>query len=252
MTSSVHIGTSGWHYQHWKGTFYSSDIKPEAMLRAYVQHFGSVEINNSFYRLPTTEAVKSWVKQTPGNFVFTVKASRYITHNRKLKYPKESLAKFLAMAKGFGKKLGCILFQLPPGWNVNADRLAEFLEALPTRFRYAFEFRNESWQTASVMRLLTKYNAAFCIFELNGFRSAATPTADFVYVRLHGPGNAYQGEYSEASLREWARKIESWKMQMRDVYFYFDNDQAGYAARNALTLGSLVGLDLTRQERSTG
>jgi uncharacterized protein YecE (DUF72 family) len=243
MTPDVHIGTSGWHYKHWKGNFYSPEIGPAGMLPAYVRHLDSVEINNSFYRLPTPDAVKGWVKQTPAQFVFAVKASRYITHNRKLKFPKETLAKFLAMAKGFGKKLGPILFQLPPGWNVNVDRLEEFLEALPSRHRYAFEFRNVSWQIPSVTRLLTKFNAAFCIFELNGFQSSPIVTADFVYVRLHGPGNAYQGDYSRSSLNAWARNIETWVQQKWDVYFYFDNDQAGYAAKNALTLRRLVGFD---------
>jgi uncharacterized protein YecE (DUF72 family) len=249
MTPSVHIGTSGWHYKHWKGNFYSSEIGPAGMLPAYVRHFDSVEINNSFYRLPTPEAVKGWVKQTPTQFVFAVKASRYITHNRKLKFPKETLAKFLAMAKGFGKKLGPILFQLPPGWNVNVERLEEFLEVLPSRHRYVFEFRNVSWHIPSVVRLLTRFNTAFCIFELNGFQSASIVTADFVYVRLHGPGNAYQGDYSQSSLNAWARNIETWARQKRDVYFYFDNDQAGYAAKNALTLKRLVGFGTSHRNQ---
>ena len=218
------------------------------MLRAYVQQFDSVEINNSFYRLPTPEAVKGWVEQTPANFIFAVKGSRYITHNRKLKCPEETLSKFLRMTKRFGKKLGPVLFQLPPGWNVNAERLAEFLEVLPSRHRYAFEFRNESWHTPNVLRLLTKYNAAFCIFELNGFQSAANLTGDFVYVRLHGPASAYQGDYPRVSLVGWARKIEAWNAQKRDVYFYFDNDQAGYAPKNALALRSLLRTDGVRHD----
>jgi uncharacterized protein YecE (DUF72 family) len=248
MASSVHIGTSGWHYQHWKGKFYSPEIQPAGMLTAYTQHFDSVEINNSFYRLPTPEAVKDWIKQTPKNFVFAVKASRYITHNRKLKYPEETLVKFLQVAKGLGKKLGPILFQLPPGWNVNVDRLAEFLEVLPSRHRYAFEFRNQSWHTSNVIRVLTKFNAAFCIFELNGFQSPANVTANFVYVRLHGPGSAYQGDYPKPSLDRWARNIEAWTHKGHDVFFYFDNDQAGYAAKNAMALRRLVGFDSSHMQ----
>jgi uncharacterized protein YecE (DUF72 family) len=240
MTRSIHIGTSGWHYKHWKGNFYAPEIEPAGMLRAYVQRFDSVEINNSFYRLPTPEAVKAWLKQTPRDFVFSLKASRYITHNRKLKFPKETLAKFLTMVKGFGKKLGPILFQLPPGWKVNIERLEEFLETLPPSYRYAFEFRNDSWHTPAVGCLLTKFNASFCIFELNGFQSATKLTADFVYVRLHGPGKAYQGDYPKTSLKSWARNIDTWNKQNRDVYFYFDNDQAGYAAKNASTLQTLI------------
>jgi len=247
VTSSVHIGTSGWHYQHWKSKFYPPEVQAAGMLRAYTLHFDSVEINNSFYRLPTPEAVKDWVKQTPKNFVFAVKASRYITHNRKLNCPEDTLVKFLDVARGFGKKLGPILFQLPPGWNVNVDRLAEFLEALPSRYRYAFEFRNQSWHTPNVVRLLTKFNVAFCIFELNGFQSAANVTANFVYVRLHGPGSAYQGDYPALSLGRWARNIEAWNYEGRDVFFYFDNDQAGYAPKNAMALRRLVAVDSQMQ-----
>jgi len=242
MPSDVHIGTSGWHYKHWKGNFYPAKIDAAQMLRNYLQHFDTVEINNSFYRLPSEEAVKSWVKQTPPQFIFAVKASRYITHNRKLKNPKETFARFMDVAKGFGKKLGPILFQLPPGWKVNEERLSEFLTVLPKRYRYAFEFRNPSWHTRAVYQLLRQYNAAFCIFELNGFQTEMQHTADFAYVRLHGLGKAYQGDYSDLALRSWADKIQSWVKQGQQVFFYFDNDQAGFAAKNAVTLAELVSL----------
>lgn len=125
MSPSIHIGTSGWHYKHWKGKFYSLDIAAQAMLTDYARQFNSVEINNSFYRLPTTEAVHTWVGQVPSEFVFSLKASRYITHNRKLKDAENSPLKFLMMAKGFGKKLGPILFQLPPSWKANEQRLED-------------------------------------------------------------------------------------------------------------------------------
>jgi len=240
MTRPAHIGTSGWHYNHWKGCFYGADIKPEAMLGSYVQHFDTVEINNSFYRLPSKEAVKKWVTQTPSQFIFSVKASRYITHNRKLKEPKEILVRFLDMTKGFGKKLGPILFQLPPAWKVNEQRLKEFLIALPKRRRYVFELRNPTWHTRRVLQILEQAGAAFCIFELNGYRTASHLTSDFVYVRLHGPGKAYQGNYPKSVLANWARQVEAWAKDENDVFFYFDNDQGGYAAKNATTLQKLV------------
>src|ERR1044071_4156101 len=126
MGATIHIGTSGWHYKHWRGNFYGADIELGSMLSTYADRFDTVEVNNSFYRLPSTQAVKAWVKQTPSQFVFSVKASRYITHNRKLKEPKQTLIKFLRMATGFGKKLGPILFQLPPSWKVNEERLESF------------------------------------------------------------------------------------------------------------------------------
>jgi uncharacterized protein YecE (DUF72 family) len=232
----LHVGTSGWHYKHWKGPFYSADIPAEYMLRAYAKKFDTVEINNSFYRLPTAEAIRQWVKQTPPEFIFAVKASRYITHNRKLKDPKQSLALFLEVIKGFGKKLGPILFQLPPAWKVNQDRLEEFLAALPKRRRYVFEFRNSTWHTPAILALLRRYNAAFCIFELNGFQSGLHVTADYVYVRLHGPGSAYQGDYPPSTLHKWAERIQLWVGQNRDVFLYFDNDQAGFAAKDAMAL----------------
>jgi uncharacterized protein YecE (DUF72 family) len=240
MKENVYIGTSGWHYAHWKGNFYSKDTTAAEMLRCYTESFSTVEINNSFYRLPTPEAVHSWVRQTPSNFCFALKASRYITHNRKLLDPENSIRKFLEVAKGFGKKLGPILFQLPPGWKVNPPRLAEFLKALPTNRRFAFEFRNPSWHTPEIYKMLRDFNAAVCIFEIGGFQSAIETTADFVYVRLHGPGQAYQGKYSMPVLQKWANRIKDWIGQSCAVYFYFDNDQAGFAAQNALELQSLV------------
>jgi uncharacterized protein YecE (DUF72 family) len=240
MTPSVRIGTSGWHYKHWKGTFYPERIAGDQMLAAYIQSFDTVEINNSFYRLPTEEAVKAWVKHTPADFLFSVKASRYITHNRKLREPDQSIVRFMDMAAGFGRKLGPILFQFPPSWGLNADRLDEFLRALPQRRRYTFEFRNASWLTPQVYELLRRRRCAFCIYEIAGFRSPIEVTSDFVYVRLHGPGAAYQGKYSDSDLALWAMKIEGWVRANLDVFFYFDNDQAGFAAQNALKLSGMV------------
>src|ERR1043166_6478559 len=217
------------------------------MLRAYVKKFDTVEINNSFYRLPTAEGIKQWVKQTPPEFIFAIKASRYITHNRKLKDPDQSLALFLEVIKGFGKKLGPILFHLPPTWKVNQERLEQFLAALPKRRRYVFEFRNPTWHTPAILALLRRYNAAFCIFELNGFQSDLHTTADYIYVRLHGPGNAYQGDYPPSALREWAERIKLWIGQRRDVFLYFDNDQAGFAAKNAMAM-----LDIAKRKAMPG
>jgi uncharacterized protein YecE (DUF72 family) len=241
--AQAHIGTSGWHYKHWKGNFYPAEIDAAEMLQSYLQRLNTVEINNSFYRLPTTSAIQRWVEQTPASFIFAVKASRYITHNRKLKDPKATFARFMEVVEAFGSKLGPILFQLPPGWKINEERLAEFLAALPPKHRYAFEFRNASWHTPAVYALLRQYNAAFCIFELNGFLSEVETTADFAYIRLHGPGNAYQGDYSNSALRIWASRIESWIAQKREVFLYFDNDQAGFAAKNALELKMLLQAD---------
>jgi uncharacterized protein YecE (DUF72 family) len=155
---------------------------------------------------------------------------------KKLKDPEPGIEKFFSRVDLLGEKLGPIVFQLPPWWEVNAARLEAFLEALPPRRLYAFELRNATWHTAEIDRILERYNAAFCIYEIAGFHSDFHLTADHTYVRLHGPGGAYQGSYPDATLDAWAARIEEWAADLRAVYVYFDNDQAAFAVENALTL----------------
>lgn len=205
-----------------------------------MQHFDTVEINNSFYRLPSEDAFAAWRDATPPRFCFAVKGSRFITHNKKLKDPEPALERFLPNVEILDDKLGPILFQLPPQWQVNVERLESFLKALPRYHDYAFEFRNATWAVADVYSTLRRYNAAWCIFHIAGFMSSCEITADFAYVRLHGPGGKYQGSYTDAQLREWADRIRSWRRRLRSAFIYFDNDQAGYAARNALRLRELA------------
>lgn len=237
---SVYVGTSGWSYDHWKGRFYPKTVSTEELLACYARSFSTVEINNSFYRLPTREALETWASRVPADFVFSVKASRYITHMKKLRDPASSAARFLGRVKHLGDRLGPILFQLPPRWRFNEARLAAFLEALPAGRRYAFELRDPSWLNESAYRLLKSHNAACCIYELAGFQSPERLTADFVYVRLHGPGAAYEGSYDSATLDRWAEKIRTWSRAGLAVYCYFDNDERAYAPRNALELGGLL------------
>ena len=238
--SRVHIGTSGWHYKHWCGPFYEERLPAAKMLGCYIQHFDTVELNNSFYRLPSPAALKTWYAQTPKNFCFAAKASRFLTHNKKLREPENALQNLLPLLEILKEKLGPILFQLPPKWNVNAERLDEFLHALPRKHRYAFEFRNLTWDVPEVYEILRRHRAAYCIYELAGFHTRLEITTDFSYVRLHGPGGKYQGSYSNAKLREWASRIREWQKTLRGIYIYFDNDQAGYAAQNALQLKGTV------------
>ena len=240
MTGKIHIGTSGWHYKHWRGPFYPADLREPDMLRFYVQQFDTVEINNSFYRLPDVTALQNWRDVTPVKFCFAVKASRYLTHMKKLKDPKPGLQKFFRRVEMLGRKLGPILFQLPPGWQCNFDRLASFLTALPRKHRCAFEFRNSSWHNQAIYELLRRHNAAFCVYELAGFQSPIEITADFAYIRLHGPGGAYQGRYTEKRLGGWAGDIRHWRRRLKDIYVYFDNDLHGYAAHNALELKKML------------
>ena len=211
------------------------------MLEFYSRNFDTVELNNSFYRLPTETAFDDWRKTTPANFVFAVKASRFLTHQKKLKDPESALQKLLPRASRLSAKLGPILFQLPPRWQVNPSRLEALLEALPRELRCAFEFRDLSWIRPEIDALLKKFHAAFCIYELAGYHSPLTVTADFAYVRLHGPGlNKYEEAYSTARLRRWSKQIAEWAKSLTAIYVYFDNDQAAYATRNALTLKKMV------------
>ena len=241
MTCDIRIGTSGYHYRHWIGPFYPPKTSTAKMLEYYVRHFDTLELNNSFYRLPTVNAFECWRDSTPSNFIFAVKASRFITHNKKLKDPENALENLLPRAENLDQKLGPVLFQLPPKWKVNVERLENLLEILPREHRYAFEFRETSWMKPEVNRVLKRFNAAFCIYELAGYHSSLDVTADFAYVRLHGPEQGkYQGSYSDERLGEWAKWIEAQSGPLKAIYVYFDNDQHGYAARNALTLKQMA------------
>jgi uncharacterized protein YecE (DUF72 family) len=237
---AVHIGTSGWHYNHWRGPFYPEKFPASKMLDYYAHQFDSVELNNTFYRLPTEKAVENWRESTPRGFCFAMKGSRFLTHMKKLKDPAPGIEKFFERADALQSKLGPIVFQLPPWWELNLPRLEEFLEALPKRHRYAFELRNETWRTEEVYRVLRRHNAAFCIYELAGYHTELTLTANFTYIRLHGPGGAYAGSYDRHKLQQWAERIRDWKKDLRAVFVYFDNDQAGYAVENARTLREMV------------
>lgn len=241
MTCDIRIGTSGYHYKHWRGPFYPAGTPSSKMLDFYVRHFDTVELNNSFYRLPTESTFDDWRRSTPANFVFAVKASRFLTHNKKLKDPESALDKFLPRVAHLGSKLGPVLFQLPPKWQLNHDRLQALLQVLPTSLRYVFEFRDLTWIKPDIDRLLARFHGAFCIYELAGYQSPLTVTTDFAYVRLHGPGPAkYQDSYNEGRLQQWCRQIEDWARRLTAVYVYFDNDQSGFAVRNALTLKRMV------------
>jgi len=241
MNCEIRIGTSGYHYKHWKGPFYPARISADRMLDYYVRHFDTVELNNSFYRLPAEAAFDVWRKATPPRFVFSVKASRFLTHNKKLKDPEGPLTNFLPRVEHLGAKLGPILFQLPPKWRVNYERLKALLQVLPPRFRYVFELRDRTWITPEIDELLASFHAAFCIYELAGYHSPLTVTTDFAYVRLHGPGaGKYQGSYDEIRLSKWGRQIEDWSRELKVVYVYFDNDQNAFAAQNALTLKKMI------------
>jgi uncharacterized protein YecE (DUF72 family) len=236
VSCDVRIGTSGWHYKHWLGAFYPPGLPVSRMLAWYCERFDTVEINNTFYKLPAAGAVECWRDATPPGFVFAAKGSRFLTHMKKFKDAGTGLERFLERVELLQGKLGPILFQLPPHWGPDPGRLAEFLALLPAAHRYAFEFRNPGWFLPEILGLLERHRAACCAFDLGGYRSPVEVTADFAYVRLHGPGDRYQGTYSEPQLGEWARRIAEWRKRLKAIYVYFDNDQAGYAAADAAAL----------------
>lgn len=238
--ASIRIGTSGWHYDDWVGPFYPEGTAAEDRLRFYAEHFDCVELNNTFYQLPEAGTVTQWREGTPRDFLFACKASRYVTHMKKLKDSAAATARFLKAIAPLGPKLGPILFQLPPRWHVDVARLAGFFAALPQTHRYAFELRDASWWTDEVGALLERNGAALCAFDLEGRRSPERLTADFAYVRLHGPDGPYRGRYDGRTLRGWARKFVGWSGEGVDVYCFFDNDERGFAVEDARRLRVMV------------
>jgi uncharacterized protein YecE (DUF72 family) len=240
MNRKIHIGTSGWNYRHWRGVVYPQDIPAKDWLRHYAESFEDVEINTTFYNLPEEKAFNEWKKGTPDGFLFAVKASRYITHMKKLKDCRQPLEKFLQRVETLGNKLGPVLFQLPPKWKYNEERLVSFLEILPEHFRYVFEFRDQSWWNDQVYAALRERDAAFCAFELAGWVSPVELTASFGYVRLHGPDGAYEGRYGNEALSAWADTFKSWRRRRKEIFCFFDNDQHGYAVEDAKTMRSII------------
>ncbi|NIP71826.1 MAG: DUF72 domain-containing protein [Gammaproteobacteria bacterium] len=240
LSKRLHIGTSGWSYGHWKGPFYPEHLPNERMLEYYAEHFHCAEINNSFYHLPERHILEHWRDTVPKDFLFAAKASRYITHMKKLKDAHRTLPPFLDRMQILADKLGPILFQLPPRWSVNLERLNDFLDQLTDEFRYTMEFRDPSWFCPEVYDALAMHKVAFCIYDLDRTISPKEATADFVYVRLHGPDGPYQGRYTRRTLAGWAGAFNTWIGGHKHVYCFFDNDDSGYAAINAAELQDML------------
>jgi len=231
------IGTSGWSYPSWRGPFFPPEVMVKHHLAYYATQFASAELNGVFYRTPSLEAVRGWRDQTPDGFVFAWKASKFITHWKRLSdKSRNSLALIEERLKILGPKAGPVLFQLPPRFEADAARLSSFLKLLSKRRRYAFEFRHQSWYTDDIYALLRRHDIALCISDHHDAPAPWIATASHVYVRGHGPGGRYKGRYPDAELRAWARKIAAWRREDRDVYAYFDNDQKSAAPKDALRL----------------
>jgi uncharacterized protein YecE (DUF72 family) len=237
----IWIGTSGWHYDSWRGRFFPDRLPLKNQLQYYASQFPTTELNGVFYRTPTPEAVKSWRAQTGKDFVFAWKASKFITHWKRLSGNSVNSLELLENRLSLlGDKAGPVLFQLPPQFHANRDRLASFLELLSNKRRYSFEFRHPSWYVPQIFRLLSERNISLCISDHHDAPAPWKRTADFVYIRGHGPGGRYKGHYSPQMLAAWARRIRSWKKQRCDIYVYFDNDQKSAAPTDALKLRLLL------------
>jgi len=291
--SKAYIGTSGFSYPHWgEGVFYPQGLPQAKWFEYYCQHFKTVELNVSFYRLPKKEVFAGWRKTAGKNFTFSIKGSRYITHIKRLKDCHEAVERFFESVEGLRvrvplfsetraeaeKKLkletlslsdppiqksdnhpkrystadqcsskrvplpcsDVVLWQLPPGFKANPERLEEFLKILPKEWRQAFEFRHESWLNDEVFKLLKSFKGAVVFQDYPDWPRTEEITADFIYLRFHGKTGLYSSCYSKKDLKAWAEKINQWKRKRLDAYVYFNNDALGYAVENAKALGALV------------
>jgi uncharacterized protein YecE (DUF72 family) len=238
--AQIRIGCSGFLYDHWRGTFYPEDLPRKLWLGYYSKRFSTVELNVTFYRLPERETFAKWYTSTPDGFIFSLKGSRFITHVKKLKDCAEPIEAFFSRASVLKEKLGVILWQLPPNFNPDLERLKEFLEALrPFGMRNTFEFRNKNWVTKKVFSILEKENAALCMADHPDFLRKLPVTADFIYIRRHGEEGSYATSYSTESLKEDAKFVRSHLRKKTDVFLYFNNDARGYAPKNAAEIISL-------------
>ena len=246
IPKGLNIGTSGYNYPHWwDGVFYPSDLPQKKWLEFYAEYLDSVELNVSFYRLPGKEVFESWYKRTPKQFSFAVKGSRFITHIKRLKDCREPLSLLLDHVSPLKEKLGALLWQLPPRFRFQKERLEEFCVLLSTlprskRIRHAFEFRDESWLCQEAFRLLEEFDFAFCIAHGSGLPMMERTTSNFIYLRLHGGEVLYGSNYSDKELNEWGEKIQGWRRKGKIVFVYFNNDAYGFAIKNALTLRKIV------------
>lgn len=243
----IYIGTSGFSYGSWKGTFYPHDLSTKKWFEYYSQHYNTVEINSSFYRSLRAQTYDNWFKNSPDDFIFAIKAHRYITQLKKLKDIDEQVQYFFESVMALRHKLGVILWQFPKSFVLSPEHEQEYLERLvhlfeivPTTVRHAFEFRDISWfVNEKVIRLFKTNNASVVISSSSQFPEREVLTADFVYIRFHGPEGLYSSSYSENQLREWVERINIVRKE-RDVYAYFNNDVSGYAIDNSNLLKDLL------------
>jgi len=241
-STEIRIGTSGWHYNHWVGRFYPEGLRKEQWLEFYARHFDTVEINNTFYHLPKPQTMVNWHDKVPAHFLFAVKASRYITHIRKLHNTAEEVQRFFELANLLGRRLGPVLYQLPPSLHKNLNRLDEFILSLPKRNHAVFEFRDRSWYDEDTFDLLRRRGVALCVHDLGDKAPPRIVTNEIAYVRFHGTSGPYAGNYPDDMLHDWAAWLRSVAGNVRAIYAYFNNDISGHALNNARTLKQMMGI----------
>ncbi|CAA9523773.1 MAG: FIG003003: hypothetical protein [uncultured Sphingosinicella sp.] len=237
---TIRIGCSGWNYKHWREAFYPKGLPVKRWFEHYVATFSTVELNTSFYRLPKPETFDKWREQAPPGFTYAVKAPRFITHMKKLKECHEPVDEFLGRARRLGHTVGPLLYQLPPRWAFNRERMEEFLALLPPDLVHVFEFREKSWLTEDVLELLDGQGISFCAHDMPGSATPRWASGPIAYVRFHGTEGKYWGRYSDEGLLGWTDWIVEQSLSGRDVWCYFNNDIHAHAIDDALTLRSMV------------
>lgn len=236
----IRVGCCGWNYRHWQGVFYPRELGPAEWFGFYARSFDTVEVNNTFYVLPEPQVFDAWEQEAPEGFVYAIKASRFLTHMKKLIAPEEPLARILGRARRLGDHLGPVLYQLPPRWRCNHERMRAFLSLLPADLTHVFEFRDPSWYEGSLLRMLAEHGACLCAHDMPGSASGPRAIGKVAYVRFHGAGGRYSGSYSEAALRPWAEWLAAQHREGREVYAYFNNDIGGHAVGDALRLRAML------------
>jgi len=237
--TQIHIGCSGWQYKHWRGHFYPAKLPQSRWLDYYVTQFDTVEINNTFYRLPEASTFADWRARAPTGFVYAVKASRFLTHMKKLKDPAEPLDRLFSRARRLGRAFGPVLYQLPPRWSVDIERLRAFLRALPRRRRHAIEFRDPTWYTDEVFSLLARHAVALCLHDMAGSATGRVAVGPFIYVRFHGTAK-YSGSYGDSVIDAWGQWLAMQRRDGRAIYAYFNNDIGAHAPRDAVRLRASI------------
>jgi len=236
----IYLGCSGWYYTHWLGKFYPQNLDKKEWLKFYSKKFNTVEVNATFYHLPFKNMLIGWYRRTPKNFILTLKASRIITHIKRLKNVEKELKIFYSLAELLKEKLGCILFQTPPSLKKDLKLLESFLKNLDKKKKNVIEFRHKSWYSKDVYDLLKKYKVGYCIVSAPSFPTEAVATTNFAYVRWHGSSGWYKHNYPKKELKEWAKIIKDLKKKCKDIYGYFNNDYEAYAPKNCLELRKML------------